>query len=70
MIDRTYLYDWGHPVNPLDLIYVTNPETAGTIDGLDQVLTMEKYGQNATVLAGEVSHRAASADLDDGNAAD
>lgn len=55
MIDRTYLYDWGHPINPLDLVYVTNPETAGTIDGLEQVLTMDKYGQNATVLAGEVS---------------
>ena len=55
MIDRTYLYDWGHPINPADLVYVTSPEVAANIDGLDQVITVDKYGANATVLAGEVS---------------
>lgn len=55
MIDRTYLYDWGHPINPADLIYVTSPEVASNIDGLTEVVTVEKYGANATVLAGEVS---------------
>ena len=29
MIDRTYLYDWGHPVNLPDLIYVTKPGDGG-----------------------------------------
>ena len=45
---------WGKPTNPDDLVYVANDETADAIALLDEVLTVEKYGANATVLNGEV----------------
>ena len=55
MLDRTYLMDWGHPLNPNDLIYVANPELADEIGLLDETLTVDKYGPAATVLTGEVT---------------
>lgn len=54
MVDRTYLHDWGHPVNPQDLVYVVDPETADEIAKFDELVTVDKYGPQATVLAGEV----------------
>lgn len=53
MIDRTYLHDWGHPADPSDLLYVADPETADAVAFLDEVLTVDKYGSQATVLTGE-----------------
>jgi hypothetical protein len=53
MIDRTYLHDWGHPVSPEDLVYVADPESADATAFLDEVLTVDKYGPQATVLTGE-----------------
>ena len=53
MLDRTYLNAWGHPTNKADLVYVADPQTADAIAMLDQVLTVDKYGQRATVLTGE-----------------
>lgn len=54
MIDTTRLVDWGHPANPDDLVYVSDPETADRVALMDEVLTVDKYGPQATVLTGEV----------------
>lgn len=55
MIDDTNIVDWGHPTMDGDLVYVSDPRTADQIANLDEVVTVDKYGQNATVLTGEVS---------------
>lgn len=54
MLDLTRLVDWGHPVDASDLVYLADPETADKAALLDEVLTVDKYGQNATVLNGEL----------------
>ncbi len=54
MIDKTRFVDWGHPADPNDLVYVSDPETADRIALIDEVLTVDKYGPQATVLTGEV----------------
>lgn len=53
MVDTTYLTDWGHPVDASDLVYVSDPFTADKIAELDEYLTVDKYGAQATVLNGE-----------------
>ena len=53
MVDSTYLMDWGHPDDPEQLVYVADPATADAISTLSEVLTVDKYGPNATVLTGE-----------------
>lgn len=53
LIDATNLIDWGHPTNPDDLVYVADPETGDEIGKLTELLTVDKYGPNATVLNGE-----------------
>ncbi|MEO3923004.1 hypothetical protein ABGB07_03860 [Micromonosporaceae bacterium B7E4] len=55
MIDAARLVDWGHPIDPSDLVYFADPETADKAALLDEVLTVDKYGQNATVLNGELA---------------
>lgn len=55
MIDATRLVDWGHPTDPSDLVYISDPETADRISLIDEVLTVDKYGPSATVLNGELS---------------
>ncbi|HCT77816.1 MAG TPA: hypothetical protein DGT23_14745 [Micromonosporaceae bacterium] len=55
MIDDTNFHDWGHPTMEKDLVYLSDPRTADAISQLDEVLTVDKYGTNATVLNGEVS---------------
>jgi hypothetical protein len=55
MLDYTNLMDWGHPVNPEDLVYVCDPESGDKISALDEVLTVDKYGPGATVLSGELA---------------
>ena len=54
-IDRTRMVSWGHPSNPEDFIYLASPEAADAIADLDEVITVDKYGANATVLTGEVA---------------
>jgi hypothetical protein len=54
MLDTTRLVDWGHPTDPSDLVYVSDPETADVHANLDEVVTVDKYGQNATILTGEL----------------
>lgn len=53
--DRTRLVDWGHPLDPNDLIYVADTDTADAIALLDEVKTVDKYGDKATVITGEVA---------------
>lgn len=53
MLDLTRLTDWGHPLDKRDLVYVSDPETADKIALLDEYLTVDKYGPNATVFNGE-----------------
>ena len=54
LLDTARLVDWGHPSDANDLVYVCDPETADRIAMLDEVITVDKYGANATVLTGEV----------------
>lgn len=53
MLDATHLHDWGHPVDANDLVRVADPETADQVASLDEVVTVDKYGPQATVLTGE-----------------
>lgn len=55
MRDATNLVDWGHPNNPEDVVYVTDPDTGDKIALLDEVITVDKFGSNATVLNGQVA---------------
>jgi hypothetical protein len=55
MLDRTYLMDWGHPTRPEDLVYVADPETGDKIALLDEVVSVDKFGANATVLTGQLA---------------
>jgi len=54
MRNDTYLQDWGHPTNPADLVYVCDPDTADKAAMLDEVITVDKFGTNATVLTGQI----------------
>lgn len=53
MIDTTRLVDWGHPTNPDDLVYISDPFTADKIAMFDEYVTVDKYGPQATVFNGE-----------------
>lgn len=55
MLDQARLVDWGHPTDPNDLVYVSDPATADALANLDELITVDKYGPQATVLTGEVS---------------
>lgn len=55
MIDTTRLVDWGHPIDPNDLVFVADPETADRAAMIDEVLTVDKFGPNATVLNGQLA---------------
>lgn len=49
-----YLQDWGHPTNPTDLIYVTDPDTGDKAAMLDEVISVDKFGPSATVITGQL----------------
>ncbi|HEV7651346.1 MAG TPA: phage major capsid protein [Actinophytocola sp.] len=55
MIDLANKVDWGHPINANELVHLADPETADKLALLDDVLTVDKYGQNATILNGELA---------------
>lgn len=55
MIDRTYLMDWGHPAQADDLIYVVDPESGDKIALLPEVTTVDKIGNQASILTGQVA---------------
>lgn len=46
---------WGKPTDPNDLIHVAEDATADAIALLGEVLTVDKYGNNATVINGEIA---------------
>jgi hypothetical protein len=52
MLDQTYLFDWGHPTDLNDLVFVADPATSDEIAQLDEVKTIDQIGLKATVLAG------------------
>jgi hypothetical protein len=54
MIDATNLTDWGHPTDPDDFVWVSDPYTADKLALLDEYLTWDKYGPQATVYNGEL----------------
>lgn len=53
MIDTARLVDWGHPTSPDDLVYLSDPFTADKIALIDEYVTVDKYGPQATVFNGE-----------------
>lgn len=53
MMDTTNKVDWGHPIDPNDLVRVCDPETADKIALLDEFITVDKMGSQATVLTGQ-----------------
>lgn len=53
LLDTARDHDWGHPDEAEDLIYVADPESADRIALLDEVLTVDKFGDSATVLRGQ-----------------
>lgn len=55
MVDTARFVDWGHPTAADDLVYVSDIATADKIAMLDEVLTVDKYGPQATVLSGELA---------------
>ena len=54
-LDTTRFQDWSHPVNPNEFVYLVNPGGEVAISDLDELITVDKYGPNAVVLAGEVA---------------
>lgn len=55
MLDATYLHDWGHPTDPSDLIHLVDPYVADAMLLMDEFLTVDKFGANATILNGQVA---------------
>jgi len=55
MLDATYLHDWGHPTDPNDLIHLVDPYVADNMMLMDEVITVDKFGPNATILNGQVA---------------
>lgn len=53
MLHATYKHDWAHPDDAERLVHIADPETADAIAFLDEVLTVDKFGANATVLTGQ-----------------
>lgn len=55
MIDGAYLHDWGHPNDPNDVVHVVDPYTADQLLTMDEFLTRDKAGNDATLFAGQVA---------------
>ncbi len=55
MIDATYLHDWGHPNNPADVVHIVDPYTGDNLLLLDEFLTQDKAGNQATMFAGQLA---------------
>ncbi|MCR4330930.1 MAG: hypothetical protein NUV49_03575, partial [Patescibacteria group bacterium] len=54
LLDSTYLFDWGHPVDPNDVLFVADPTTAEQIAQFAEVTTVDKFGPAATVHTGQI----------------
>lgn len=55
MIDDPNIVDWGNPSMDNDVAYIADPRTVNAITNLDEVLTYDKFGANATVLTGQLA---------------
>lgn len=56
MMDSANVVDWGHPTDPNDLVYISDPHTADHVATLTEVLTAKQQaGPNAALLNGEVA---------------
>lgn len=53
MIDSTRFVDWGHPVDPMELVYISDPETADQIGNFDEVVKSLQL-RNRPLLNGEI----------------
>jgi hypothetical protein len=51
MVDSTYKIDWGHPLDPNDLIYACDLDTGDKIDMVDEFATYDKAGNKAMIAA-------------------
>ncbi|MGH3369743.1 MAG: hypothetical protein ACRDPR_07060, partial [Nocardioidaceae bacterium] len=54
MKDAARFVDWGHPNNADDLVFVCDTDTADAIALLDECITVDKFGPQATILNGQV----------------
>jgi HK97 family phage major capsid protein len=54
-IDATYSHDWGHPNNPNDFVHVVDPYTADSMLTMDEFLTVDKAGNMATNIKGQIT---------------
>lgn len=55
MLDTARFHDWGHPTDPMDLVYVADPATADAISALDPVLNARIYNGGRDLIAGQVA---------------
>ena len=55
MIDDTYQMDWGHPNNPMDLVHIVDPYTADAMLLIDEFMTRDKAGNEATAFTGQMA---------------
>jgi HK97 family phage major capsid protein len=55
MIDATYMHDWGHPNNPKDLVHIVDPYTADELVLIDELMTKDKAGDEASAFTGQVT---------------
>jgi HK97 family phage major capsid protein len=55
MIDATYHHDWGHPNDPNDLVHVVDPYTGDQMLTMDEFMTRDKAGNDATLFTGQIA---------------
>jgi hypothetical protein len=53
MVDTTYLMDWGHPTDPSDVVYISDPFLADEVRMLDEVVNW-KIAQGGKLLNAQV----------------
>lgn len=51
MVDTTYLMDWGHPTDPLDVVYIADPFTSDKVALLDEVINWQIQNQGKLLNA-------------------
>jgi hypothetical protein len=54
-IDATYMHDWGHPNNPADFVHIVDPYTGDSMLTMDEFLTLDKAGGQATNVNGRIT---------------
>lgn len=56
MLHTAYLMDWGHPMDPNDLVHIADPQTADHISTLDDVIVWyQQKGTPLLMLNGQVA---------------